>query len=230
MRQSFWFHRPDEAHPPPPIQSPEELRASERLAISCTQTDLSASRQRALVKEWCELLPQLGTVRLLWLVSRVPQALFDAACQVPGLEGLYVKWSGIEELDAVVDADELEYLHIGSSPGIESLDAVSTCVQLKGFGIENFKRVRDLTPLKALTGLEELAVDGSTWSTQYVDSLEPIGSLLDLRYLSLVNLRARDDTLRPLFTLRRLEGLHLAQWWDAAEVRELHELNPGLAV
>lgn len=228
MRNDFWFHRPDEGHPPPPIRSPEELRPSGRLAIACTQTDLSASRQRALVREWCEVLPQLDDVRLLWLVSRVPQALFDAACQVPGLEGLYVEWSGIRALDAVVDADALEYLHIGSSTSVESLDPLSRCVQLEGLGIENFKRVHDLAPLATLTGLQELAVDGSTWSTQYVKTLEPIGSLLDLRHLSLVNLRAGDGTLRPLFTLRRLAGLHLAQWWDAAEVRELYRLNPGL--
>jgi hypothetical protein len=225
----FWFYRPSEAHPPPAIRSPDDLQPFDRLSISCTQTPLTTSQQKALVDEWCRVLPTLDKVRLLWFVSRVPQALFNAACQVPGLEGLYVKWSGIKAVDAILDADALQYLHIGSSPGLESLGPISKCYRLKGLGLENIRRIRDLTPLASLTGLVELAVDGSTWKTQYVDTLEPIGSLTGLRYLSLVNLRSNDRSLRPLFTLRRLETFHVAQWWDAGELDELRRLNPGLA-
>jgi hypothetical protein len=128
----FWFHRPSEAHPPPAVRRPEDLKESDRLAISCTQTDLTASQQKALVEEWCQILPKLTNVRLLWFMSRVPQVLFNAACQVPGLEGLYVKWSGIKAVDAILEAESLQYLHIGSSPGIDSLVPVSKCNRLKG--------------------------------------------------------------------------------------------------
>ena len=46
-------------------------------------------------------------------------------------------------------------------------------------------------PLRSLVSLIGLAVEGSIWTTQRVDTLEPIGDLLHLRYLSLANLRAR---------------------------------------
>lgn len=92
----FWYHRLDDHHPPPVVRWPEELGLSDRAAISCTQTDLSTSQQKALVRKWCELLPKLSGLRLLWLTSRVPQRLFDAACEMPDLEGLYIKWSGIK--------------------------------------------------------------------------------------------------------------------------------------
>ena len=36
-----------------------------RLCISCTQTELPAAKQRALVGEWCDLLPTLDRVRML---------------------------------------------------------------------------------------------------------------------------------------------------------------------
>jgi hypothetical protein len=94
--------------------------------------------------------------------------------------------------------------------------------------LENIKRISDLDPIGDLRGLEELAVEGSTWTTQYVETLSPIGRLLELRYLSLINLRARDGTLRPLYTLRKLRRFRAAAWWDEAELQELRKLNDQL--
>jgi hypothetical protein len=224
----FWYYRPEAHHPPPSVRSPDELGDSERAAISCTQTDLSASRQRALVAEWCRLLPTLPGIRLLWLTSKVPQSLFEAACQVPGLEGLYVKWSGIRSLDVLPSAERLRYFHLGSSTSLESIDPLASCGELRWLGLENIKRITDLGPIGGLGRLQGLAVEGSTWSTQYVDTLAPIGRLTELRYLSLANLEARDNTIRPLFTLRKLQRFHAATWWDEAEREELLRLNPEL--
>jgi hypothetical protein len=41
-------------------------------------------------------------------------------------------------------------------------------------------------------------------------------------------LRARDKSLRPLFTLRKLERFYAALWWDVGERTRLWELNPGI--
>jgi hypothetical protein len=226
--ESFWFYRPVSNHPPRPIQTPDELRDSDALAISCTQTDLSPSRQRALVREWCSLLPTLSGVRLLWLTSRVPQTLFDAACQTPGLEGLWVKWSGIKTLEALTDAARLRHFHLGSSTALESLAPLHACTNLESVGLENIKRISELDPLSSLSRLEELSVEGSTWTTQRVDTMTPVGELSELRYLGLANLRSADGTLRPLFKLRKLVHFHAALWWDPAELAQLRSLNPGL--
>ena len=174
-------------------------------------------------------MPRLRGIRLLWLVSRVSQPLFDAACAIPGLEGLYVKWSGVRSLAPVRGCASLKYLHLGGSPGVESLHPISDALQLKVLGLENLKKIRDLSPVASLRNLEELAVEGSTWTTQHVDTLEPLSTLTELRFLSLVNLRAADRTLRPLFSLRKLQGFHAAQWWDPAEMAQLCKLNPALA-
>lgn len=224
----FWYHRPGDGHPPPSVRWPHELDGSDRVAVACTQTDLPASRQRALVKEWCELLPTLEGVRLLWLSSRVSQALFDAACRVPGLEGLYVEWSGVRSLEALDEAGDLRYLHLGSSASVESLEPVSRRTRLRWLGLENLRRIRDLGPLEALTGLEGLAVEGSMWTTWHVETLTPIGRLHDLRFLAIANLKAGDGTLRPLFPLRKLRHFHAALWWDDDELEELRRLNPEL--
>lgn len=226
--QYFWYHRPQDDHPPPSIRSPDELAHSDRVAIACTQTDLSPSRQKALVKEWCNLLPTLSGVRLLWLNSKAPQALFDAACRVPGLEGLYVKWSGIRSLDALQSAADLRYFHLGSSTGLESIEPLASCSELESLGLENINKIRDMGPIGGLTRLKGLAMEGSTWTAQLVETLEPIGRLTELRYLSLANLRARDRSLRPLFSLRKLQRFLAATWWDESEREELRRLNPEM--
>lgn len=224
----FWYHRPEEDHRPAVIRWPHELRDCDRAGISCTQTDLTASRQRALVSDWCELLPTLSGIRLLWLTSRVPQRLFDAACRMPDLEALYIKWSGIRSLAALRSAAGLRYFHLGSSPGLESIEPLASCTDLISLGLENVARITDLDPVGELGQLEALAVEGSMWTTQYVETLEPIGRLTELRYLSLANLRAGDGTLRPLFALHELRRFVGASWWDEAEREELLRANPGL--
>lgn len=224
----FWYHRPEDNHPPSSIVWPSQLDSGDRLAIACTQRNISASRQRTLVKEWCRLLPTLKGLKLLWLNSRVPQNLFEAACAVPGIEGLYVKWSGIKSLSPIANTEFLRYLHIGSSPGIESILPLASQEGLEWLGLENVKRIDDLSPLEELTSLRGLLVEGSVWTTQRVKTLEPIGRLSQLEYLSIANLRAADETLRPLFSLRNLHSFHAAQWWDEKEIEELRRLNPSL--
>jgi len=158
----------------------------------------------------------------------VPQPLFEAACRVDGLEGLWIKHSAIRSLEALTDAKALRHFHLGSSTALESIAPLQACQGLRGVGLENIKRISRLDELGSLQSLEELSVQGSTWTTQRVDTLQPIGALSELRYLSIINLRAADRTLRPLFTLRKLERFHTALWWDHAELDQLRALNPNL--
>lgn len=226
--ESYWEWRPGENFPPPAVVYPEEWEPSDRLCVHCTQTDLTSYRQRKLVDEWCRLLPQLDSVRTLWFVSKVPQALFDAACRMRGLEGLWVKWSGVESIAALTELDKLRYFSLGSSTGLVSIDPLSHMTGLEWLDLENIRRIDDLSPLAGLTELRGLGVTGSTWTTQRVRTLQPLSGLTELRYLSLVNLRSADGTLRPLYTLRKLEKVLLPLWWPEEEVEELHRLNPGL--
>lgn len=226
----FWFHRRDQDFPPSPQKSPQEGVEGERLNIACTQTTLSDHKQRALVQEWCDLLPMLPQVRFLWFSSRVPQRLFDAACRMPNLEGLYVKWSGsgITYLDALREASCLQYFHLGSSTSLESIDLLAELRQLRWLGLENIKKIRDIDPVGELAGLVGLYLEGSYWTTQHVRTLEPIGRLRELRYLAIANLKADDKTLAPLFALNKLETFIAAKWWPEEELAEIRRRNRGL--
>jgi len=148
---------------------------------------------------------------------------------MPQLLGLWVKWSAVASIDALSGAKALRYLHLGSSTKLLSIAPLSHLTHLEWLDLENVKHIHDLAPLAVLTQLEGLSIEGSMWTTQRVLTLSPVGALHRLRFLSLINLKADDRTLRPLFPLTRLEALQLAQWWDPDEVQELRRRNPRLA-
>jgi hypothetical protein len=144
------------------------------------------------------------------------------------LEGLWIKWSGVRNIDALQNLKALRYFHLGSSPALSNIDTLAEQRSLKWLGLENVKQVTDVGPLGELTELEGLALEGSMWTTQRVRSLSPLATLRKLRYLALANLRADDNTLAPLFSLNTLEVLIVAKWWDDREVEEIRKRNPRL--
>ena len=214
---------------PPVITRPEELTESPALCVACTQTGLPSHQQARLVREWSKVLPTLEGVRVLWLTTKVPQLLFDAACRMPSLEDLWIKWSGLTNITAIQGLPNLRYFHLGSATGLRSIHPLAELTQLRWLGLENLKRIRAIDPVGALTQLEGLTLEGSMWNDWKVRSLRPLSALHGLRYLSLGGLRADDRTLAPLFSLRKLETLVVAKWWDEEEIQEIHRRNPQLA-
>jgi len=224
----FWYYRRHEDFPPDAHRQPLDPPGAERLCVHCTQTNLPASAQRRLIAAWCDRLPALD-VRYLWFVSKVPQVLFEAVCRMPRLEALWIKWSSITSLANLPRLNALRYFHLGSSPRVTSIEPLQQMTGLRWLGRENLGRIRDLAALAGLTQLEGLSLEGSMWTTRRVRDLRPIGFLTELRYLNLANLRADDLTLAPLFSLRQLEFLAVADWWDASERAEIRRRNPRLA-
>jgi len=225
----FWYWKPQSRFPPPAIIHPQQFDGGDRLCVACTQTDLPAREQRRVVDAWCEVLPRLQGVRFAWFSSRVSQELFDAACRIPQLEGLYIKWSGIGNLASLEHARSVRYLHLGQSAKVESIEPLARCLKLRWLGLELLSRIHDLDPLASLVGLEGLSLEGSMSTTWRVKSLAPIGLLSNLRFLSIANLRADDRSLVSLLSLTKLMTFRHATWWDATELNDIKRRNPELA-
>jgi len=217
--KSFWRHKKEEDFPPPPIRDPAlYVAGSDRLCVSCTQTNLPAKQQARLVDGWCELLPTLTGIRLLWFPSQVPQRLFDAACRVPGLQGLHVWWSSIKDLSALRHAESLLYLHIGSSAQVQSIEPLRAMTQLQWLELENLQKIDDICPLSALHDLQGLAYTGTTSGGKpTIQSLAPLAGLHNLRWLALHSMRVTDGSLRPLGGLRNLAFLSLTNFYAVEE-------------
>jgi hypothetical protein len=146
---------------------------------------------------------------MLQFDSLLPQNLFDAACRMKNLESLWIKYSKIKHLEALLDCRSLRYLHLGNSAQIQSIEPLAGMAGLKSLYLENIKHITDLSPLSPLTGLEELGISGGIWGLQKVDSLAPLASLKSLIWLDLGGVKCLDESLRPLAALRRLKLINV---------------------
>ena len=228
IEEGFWSHLQINGRVPKPVNYLDEYQEGAFINIVCTQLSISDYQQKKLVNQWVNRIPEMDHIRYLWFSSRVNQALFDAACKIHHLKGLYIKWSGIKDLSNLANLKNLKYLHIGSSPSVESIDVFSKMSQLIVLQIENFKRIRELSPLRSLSQLEGLAIEGSMWNAQIVDSLEPLSDLQNLRYIFLANLRSLDETLEPLTRLKKLRNIRTTFKWTKSEFQLLRESLPEL--
>lgn len=229
IANGFWRYRAGEDFPPDPVRRLEDYRGTERLNLACTQTELTPYRQRKLVEAWCDALPTLTDLRYLWMSTRVSQAMFEAACRVPRLEGLYVKWGGIDDLSPLLQQMGLHFLHIGSSPGITSIECLSELRSLEVLELENLHRIDDISVIGGLGGLLGLALYGGEKGWR-IRSLGPLSRLGALRYLFIPGVRVEDGSLRPLRQLGSLRTLRLDSRWPPDDVLELQLRYPELRI
>jgi hypothetical protein len=223
---SFWRHQPQLNFPPESIRDPDEYHGADRLNIVCTQTELPAKKQKMLVERWCRELPGLSSVRYLWFHSRVPQALFDAACALPNIEGLYVKWSGIETIESIRSLHSLKYLYLGSSASLKGIDPLRDMKSLRWLELENIKRVSDLSPVEGLSNLEGFGFMGQDGGKNTVETFAPLAKLSELRWLRLGGIHADDGSLRALAGLKKLHHLSLGNFFSSDEFARLSTQLP----
>lgn len=225
VRHGFWNWSSSKGWPPGHITRFEDCRPSELLSLNITQLDdFSASQQRKIVDRWCEELPNLSGVRYLWFVSRVNQKIFDAACRVPDLEGMFVKWSGVRSIDALRSAKGLRHLHLGSSSQVESIDVLGDLQGLATLDLQQLNRISDFGVLARLTSLEGLGIDGGMWKAQKIDTLEPLSALRNLKYLTLIHTRLRDGSFDPLLKLAGLIRFESSWNYPESEFEKLKSL------
>lgn len=223
----YWSFRLNPA--PPAIRLPDDFGGGNRLCIAPTQTNLSARAQKQLVERWCQFLPTLEGVRHIWFTSKVSQDLFEAACNVRDLEGLYVKWSSINSLTSLRAARALKYVHIGSSPAITDLTPISKLVQLNWLELDNLKTISDLTPLQVLSNLDGLGFTGAEGRHHTVTSFAPLAKLSRLRWLHLGSIHTQDNSLRALGTLKNLRWLGVGNFFPWQEFAWLSAQLPNTA-
>ena len=227
---SFWYHRPSKDFPPESIRYPADYDGSDRINIVCTQTNLKPNEQKKLVKSWCEALPRLEKVEYIWFSSRTTQELFDSACAMKSLKGLYIKWSGIKSIDDIGQAKRLKYLHIGSSPSLAPLDPIAQLPGLEWLELENIRACEDLSFVKSLKSLRGLSVAGDGNSIKYLKAktLEPLTSLQELYWLSLGTFMVEEDGLLPLVKLRKLKFLSISNKYKYEDVAALAGSRPDI--
>ena len=223
----YWPARQMRGDIPAPVRHPDQHDGSATLNVACTQTGLPRAQQERLVDDWCALLPTLA-VKTLVFSSKVPQRLFDAACTMPRLEALSVKWSSIESLEAISRAASLRAFFLGSSPGVARLDPLSSLPALEHLFIENVQDPVDLSFVATLEGLREFGLCAARGRKLRVRTLAPLPPLARIELLWLVGLQVEHGGLAPLHSLRHLASLRTSMKASSLELRELCAAVPTI--
>jgi len=224
IRWGYWDWIRAQKRLPEHITYFEEYKPSETLVLNITQLDISSYRQNKVIDQWRQELPKIGEVNHLWFVSRVNQKMFDAACQVPNLEALFIKWSGIKDIAALRIPKGLRHLHLGSSSQVESIDVLSELGSLVTLDLQQLNKISDFGVLSKLTNLEGLGIDGSIWTAQKIDTLKPLANLHNLKYLTLTNTRIKDKSFDPLLSLTEMVRFNSSWNYPEEEFEKLKAL------
>jgi len=225
IRWGYWNWLRAQKRVPKEITYYEDYKPAETLVLEITQLDrVSTYRQNKIVDQWCAELPNLEEVKYLWFVSRVNQKMFDAACQVPNLEGLFIKWSGIKNIDSLRIPKGLRHLRLGGSSQVESIDVLGELDSLVTLDLQQLNKISDFSILSKLTNLEGLGLDGGMWTAQKIDTLKPLANLRNLKYLTLINTRLKDKSFDPLLNLTELVCFESSWNYPEAEFEKLKSL------
>ena len=205
------------------ITYPDEYTGGADLRLSITQLNLSTSKQKSLINDWCELLPKFNNVTTIWFYSRVNQKIFDAVCQMSNIEGLFIKWSGngINDISHIRNLGQLKRLYIGSTTQIEDLSPLGELVDLEWLQFE-MPKIRSLAPLMHLKKLKGLQIFGPDNKKQEIDGFEPIARLENLLYLSTSRVIASDGSLNPISRLKNLKYMDIPIYYDMDEFAKLY--------
>ena len=224
IRNGFWFWDRNKNWPPNSITYLDNYKACKELNLNITQLTIGSSEQKKLVRLWCNELPRLSTVKYLWFTSRVNQEMFEAACEIQNLEGLYIKWSNIKQIDSLFKLKQLRHLHIGSSSQVESIKIFREINWLTTLDLEQLNYISDFSDISGMTELKGLGIDGGMWTPQKIDSLTPLENLTGLKYLTLTNSRIRDKSFDSLMNLKELIRFNSSWNYPESEFEKLKKL------
>lgn len=224
IKKGFWYRDKNNNWTPDSITYFENYIPGTRLNLNITQLNLGPGDQKKLLKFWFNELPKLTSVKYLWFSSRVNQEMFEAACNMENLEGLYIKWSGIKQLDSLIKLKNLKHLHLGSSAQVESIRVFKNINWLTTLNLEQLNKVTDFDDIAGMTNLNGLGVDGSIWTAQKIETLHPFGQLKGLKYLTLTNTRAKDKSFDPILNLRELIRFNSSWNYPETEFEKLKSL------
>jgi Leucine-rich repeat (LRR) protein len=157
--------------------------------------------------------------------------------KLPDLRHLQLSFLRTQTLPALKRLKSLRVLVLYNLAKLKSLEFLRGMNGLHSLGISECLAANDLAPLATLKNLRELDLDGAPLKAGFVESLEPLGKLRRLEFLSLAcRIRPENPSLRPLAKLTELRTLILSERfpddekdWLLDRLPKLKAINGGLS-
>ena len=209
------------------IHELNEYDGEAQVCVACTQLNgvevemmfpgvkcYSERDKKRILKEWIGFLStNTKALKALHFISRVSQAMFDAACCQENLEELRFKWGVYSDLSALQKLSKLRFLYIGQGSSVRDITILGQLNDLVVLHVEAFKRIDDYSPLITLDDLEQLVITGPILGATPIRDLEFLREMQNLRSVSISNV-----TVKRKYTPDELDDLRAA-------VPYLHDIN-----
>ncbi|WP_308160472.1 leucine-rich repeat domain-containing protein [Bacillus sp. ISL-77] len=172
-----------------------------------------------------ERLSDISNIEKLWLFT-VNQAQFDfiLSCVRPKI--IYIYEIKVEDLSSLELLSDIVEIHLCWNTKATKLWDLNKNNQLKYLSIEDFKKLNDFYPMQNCQSLEKLELSGGIWNTLNIDTLEPLKKLTNLKYLTLYNIRIKNESLVPLTSLSNLLELKISNQLPTEEYARLSVALP----
>jgi len=194
-------------------------------------SDVPISSQRALF--YRERNSHRGIFRfqnLQELEARmVNQDFLEEICELENLKYLSIEMVTATDLKPLNRLKNLNILKIGSVRQARDFGNLAQIESLKALYLCNVKYLTNLDFLADCNHLIRVAVEGSMWKNQKVETLAPLRGLTSMEELFLTAVTLRDKDLTYLAECPRLKALECARFAPKKNFEMLRELMPELS-
>lgn len=167
------------------------------------------------------LLSSLDHIDTVWIYW-VNQKEFDFIISSINPKHLYVYGTQVPDLTSLEQLANVKTIYLQWNTKATTLWDVSKNVHLRTLGVEDFKRLEDISVLPDCSWLEKLTLAGGVVSnTLKLSTLSPLSRLVNLKTLELNNIRIKDESLSPLQHLQDLRELHISNQFPTEEYAKL---------
>lgn len=230
IERGVWYYDQKSPWQPKGTVFPDKYSGDSLLTVNCQLSEeiKTNAEQKKLIKDWCNILPNLENVKYIWFSAQLNQELFDSVCEMPNLEGLCIDQSNLQSLGQLPKLKGLKHLYIGNAPKIKDISPLTELTNLVTLDLENIKVLQDISPICELKWLEGLQIDGAMMTYQKINTLKPIDKLQNLKYLTLIATKILDKSLRPIAGIKSLVRVSTANWYKKGEFEYLCNNLPNL--
>ncbi|MFI8709253.1 leucine-rich repeat domain-containing protein [Bacillus sp. NPDC077411] len=172
-----------------------------------------------------ERLKEFSNIEKLWLFS-INQTQFDLILKYIRPKILFVYEIRVEDLTSLELLSDVEQINLCWNTKAAKLWDLSKNMYLRSLSIEDFKKLNDIEPLQYCQTLNKLELSGGIGNALKINTLDPLKQLVNLKYLSLTNIRVKDGSLEPVTCLKNLLEIKISNQFPTEEYAKLSVALP----
>ena len=172
-------------------------------------------------------LSQFKTIKKL-CARQVNQDFLNEISKIENLEYLEMEVVTAENLSVICELKKLRNLKIDSIRKAKDFTFIKNMKSLNKLFIENAKHIDSLLFLSKVHYLTALGIEGSMYTKQKIESLEPLSKLKKLEALFMSSVQLKDKNLDYLSTIPNLKYLGVARFAPKENFDSLRNKVPKL--